>query len=943
MNVQAHLGLRGKIWEIANRLRGPYRPPQYRLVMLPMVVLRRLDCVLEPTKAAVLKQQEKLQAQQLPGPAVEKILGKAANPSRKHAPLYNTSPYTFAKLLEDPENIAPNLAAYINGFSPTAWEIFDKFKFAEQIDKLDASNRLFTIVQAMADVDLHPDRIDNLQMGYLFEYLVMRFNEQANEEAGDHFTPREVIRLMANLIYTGEEDVYKPGIYRTIYDPACGTGGMLSESAKLILAQNERANLALHGQEYNEESWAICCADMLIKDEDTGKIALGDTLGDGKTKDGFEGERFHYLMANPPFGVEWKDQRQVVEYEHRAAGFAGRFGAGIPNINDGSLLFLQHMIAKMHPYKEGDADQPGSKIAIVFNGSPLFSGDAGSGPSSIRRWIIENDWLDAIVALPDQLFYNTGILTYIWLVTNRKPKERRGKVQLIDASRCFQKMKKSLNNKRNEITEEQIRQLTRIYGNYRDGETAEVQVNGGLETRVVSRIFENREFGFLKVTVERPLRLNFTATPERIARLDTQTAFAKLATSKKRSDPKAAEKEIVQGRQQQEAIRTLLATLEPKGLYLDRAAFAADLTEAAKGADLKIPGPVKKAILTALGERDPKAEPCYDSKGNKEPDSELRDTEHVPLPPGTALPLPMDFGPDKPNADLSEAFRAEIDSYLEREVLPHRPDAWADHAKTKVAYEIPFNRHFYVYRPPRPLGEIEADITALEREIAEKRQALITQAVTDGLQGIPVSGRVERLKFAAEARNSTVDKKVAEDEVPVRLCNYTDVYYNDAITPDTAFMEGSATEAEVERFQLRFGQVIITKDSEAWDDIGVPALVAEDMPDVLCGYHLTVLDPGPELDGGFLAWYCRAEPLSDQFKVAANGVTRFGLGQYSIKNALIALPPLETQRRIARFLDEKTGEIDKQRELIEKSCTLLEEYRAALITAAVTGKIPGLQ
>ena len=497
MNVHTHEELKAKIWEIANRLRGPYRPPQYRLVMLPMVVLRRLDCVLEPTKDAVLKRREELEARNMPETAMDRLLGKAADPQRTH-PLYNTSPYTFARLLGDAENIAPNLVAYINGFSPTARHVFERFKFSEQIDKLDGSNRLFAVVKAMTDVDLHPDRIDNLQMGYLFEHLVMRFNEQANEEAGDHFTPREVIRLMANLVYTGEQDVYRPGIYRTIYDPACGTGGMLSESEKLVLSQNGRAKLALFGQEYNDESWAICCSDMLIKDQDTDNIVLADTLGDGKTRDGFEGERFHYLMANPPFGVEWKDQKEVVEREHRTVGFSGRFGAGLPAINDGSLLFLQHMISKMYPYQEGDEDQPGSKIAIVFNGSPLFSGDAGSGPSNIRRWIIENDWLDTIVALPDQLFYNTGIFTYVWLVTNRKPAERRGKVQLIDGTRFFEKMKKSLNNKRNEIGEAQIRRLTRVYGNFRDGETAEVQIDGDTETRVISRVFENREFGFLK-------------------------------------------------------------------------------------------------------------------------------------------------------------------------------------------------------------------------------------------------------------------------------------------------------------------------------------------------------------------------------------------------------------------------------------------------------------
>jgi type I restriction enzyme M protein len=590
MNVQLHDSLKSDIWEIANRLRGPYRPPQYRLVMLPIIVLRRLDCLLEPTKDAVLKEHRKLVKQKTPQSAMEKLLGRAADKTRKH-PLYNTSPFTFSRLLGDPENIAPNLVSYINGFSPTARSIFERFKFSDQIEKLDSSNRLFTIVKAMADVDLHPDRIDNLQMGYLFEHLVMRFNEQANEEAGDHFTPREVIRLMANLVYTGEQDVYTPGIFRTIYDPACGTGGMLSESEKFILGQNGQANLALHGQEYNDESWAICCSDMLIKDEDTKNIILGDTLGDGKTRDGFQGRSFHYMLANPPFGVEWKDQKAAVEREYKEMGFSGRFGAGLPAINDGSLLFLQHMIEKMHPYEHGDENATGSKIAVVFNGSPLFSGDAGSGPSNIRRWVIENDWLDAIVALPDQLFYNTGISTYVWLVTNRKPPERRGKVQLIDGTRFFERMSKSLNNKRNEITEDQIRQLTRVYGKHRNGETAEVVMNhktGEKATRTVSRILENREFGFLKVTVERPMRMNFEVTEGRIAKLDDQSAFANLATSKKRKDDKAAAREIKEGRQQQDAIRKALVMLKAKGRYMDREAFDADVARAVKRAGLAL-------------------------------------------------------------------------------------------------------------------------------------------------------------------------------------------------------------------------------------------------------------------------------------------------------------------------------------------------------------------
>ena len=745
MNVQQHRQLTESIWDIANRLRGPYRPPQYRLVMLPIVVLRRFDCVLEPTKNTVLAKHKELLAKGVDEKTAAKLLTKAADPDRSQ-PLYNTSPYTFQKLLGDSENIAPNLVAYINGFSDTARAIFEKFKFSDQIEKLDSSNRLFKIVQEMADVDLHPDTVDNLQMGYLFEHLVMKFNEQANEEAGDHFTPREVIKLMANLIYTDEEDVFKPGIFRTIYDPTCGTGGMLSESEKHILNQNSAANLALYGQEYNDESWAICASDMLIKDEETDNIFLGDTLGDGKTFDGFEGEQFHYLMANPPFGVEWKDQKTVVEQEAKTLGFDGRFGAGLPAINDGSLLFLQHMISKMHASLD-DGDE-GSKIAIVFNGSPLFSGDAGSGPSNIRRWIIENDWLDAIVALPDQLFYNTGIYTYVWLVTNRKADHRKGQIQLIDGTLFCQRMDKSLNNKRHEITEKQISDLTKLYGEFKDGAKAEVVVDKKTkktEVRTVSRIFKNHEFGFLKVVVERPLRMNFEASPDRIAKLDDQSAFANLAVSKKRKDAATIAKEEAEGKALQDALKALLATLAPKGRYMDRKTFEADLSAAAKQADQKIPAPIKKAIFAALGERDQKADICTDAKGNPEADSELRDTENIPLPADIALPqdfidqiskdenaahkgaaLPIFFGPDKPNDLLVKTMRPTIETYLDDEVRPHVGQAWVDYVKTKVGYEIPINRHFYVYKPPRELAKIEVDITKLEESIATQLKGLVS-------------------------------------------------------------------------------------------------------------------------------------------------------------------------------------------------------------------------
>lgn len=712
------------IFSIANKLRGPYRPPQYRKVMLPLTVLRRLDCVLAPTKQAVLQEYEKLKLQNMPPRAVEKMLGQVATGKRKQ-PLYNTSPYTFETLLADPDNLARNLVAYIHGFSPKAQEVFEKFDFEKELEKLDNANRLFIILKEFATLDLHPDRVDNIQMGYVFEELVRRFNEQANEEAGDHFTPREVIELMAHLVYTNDEDVYKPGIVRTIYDPTCGTGGMLSVSEEYIRQQNPQAHLELYGQDYNEESFAICCSDLLIKDEPVDNMVWGDVLGDGKTGDGHPGKTFHYMLANPPFGVEWKPEKEVVEKEYATQGFNGRFGPGLPRISDGALLFLLHMCSKMRP-----PEQEGSKIAVVFNGSPLFTGEPGPSESNIRRWIIENDWLDAIVALPDQMFYNTGIYTYIWLVTNRKPAHRRGKVQLIDATRHYVKMKKSLGNKRNRIpnglnddgqpdgTPNYIDEITRLYADFTHNDTSRVMSDGQLVERMCSKVFDNRAFGYLKLTVERPLRLNFQASPERLARLDDQADFKALATTRKRKDTQQMALDVASGQDLQAQIKAVLtAGLDPTRLYTSRDAFEADVTATLKAVGLKLDGKLKKALFAALGERDATADICRDAKGHPEPDAELRDTELVPLPDTIPLPLPLDYNKDADNTALVALVRDDCEDYLRREVLPHWPDAWVDYAKTRVGYEIPINRHFYVYEPPRPLEAIEADIKTLEQEI----------------------------------------------------------------------------------------------------------------------------------------------------------------------------------------------------------------------------------
>jgi type I restriction enzyme M protein len=689
MNAETHSQLANFIWSICNLLRGPYKRNEYRKVILPLTVLRRFDCLLTSTKAKVLEEYPRIKGK--PENVVRSLLQKVSK-----RPFYNLSKLDFAKLLDDPNQLAPNLNGYISKFSPNVRGIMERFAFDQQIARMAEKNLLYEVIKAFAKIDLSSEHVDNVQMGYVFEELIRIGAEQANEEAGEHFTPREVIKLMVNLLLSPEKDLRRSHVVKTIYDPACGTGGMLSVSEKYIRDLNSDANPHLYGQDWNDESWAVCQSDMLIKGEDA-KIVLDDTF----TKDAFDRDdkgkkiTFDYMLANPPFGVEWKQQAGYIEKEHATLGYDGRFGAGLPRINDGSLLFLQHMLSKMQAPKDG-----GSRIGIVFNGSPLFTGDAGSGESNIRQWIIENDWLEAIVALPDQLFYNTGISTYIWVLTNRKERQRKGKVQLIDARQFYVKMKKSLGNKRNKIGDkdegetDQIGEITRIFGDYRDGDTREFVVDGKKKALPVTKVFDNADFGFHKITVERPLRLNFQASAGRIARLEEETAFANFASSGKKNEA-ARREDIAVGKARQQVIRELLGTLAKQSkekLYKDRETFLADLRVLDRKRGVHLSAGELKAVLSAFGERDETAEICRDGKGKPEPDPDLRDTESVPL-------------------------KESIEAYFKREVLPHVPDAWIDKSKTKVGYEIPLNRHFYRYEPPRQLEEIEKDIQVLETEI----------------------------------------------------------------------------------------------------------------------------------------------------------------------------------------------------------------------------------
>lgn len=646
------------IWNTAELLRGDYKQSDYGKVILPLTVIRRLDCVLEPTKDAVL---EKYKTMQEPLTLFnQRILYRVAN-----APFYNVSPFTLKSLKNYPNLLADNFRTYLNGFSENVREILRHFDFDVHIQRLSESNLLYLVLDEFLKINLHPDVVSNIEMGYIFEELIRRFSEQSNETAGEHFTPREVIKLMVNILFDADKEALTgEKVVRKIYDPACGTGGMLAVAHEYLRKLNPTMNIEVFGQELNPESYAICKADMLIKGLNASNIKFGNSF----TQDGLQNEQFHYFLSNPPFGVDWKKVQKEIEKEHKELGYSGRFGAGLPRVSDGSLLFLQHMISKMKPGE--------SRIAIVLNGSPLFTGGAGSGESEIRRWIIENDWLEAIIALPTDLFYNTGIATYVWILSNHKSPERQGKIQLINAVDFYQKMRKNLGNKRNELSEEHIQKIVELYSFFEENE--------------YSKIFDNEDFGYRRITIERPLRLNFQTSKERIERLYEQKSFTKLT------------------KEEQGAIMNAIRDIDDSKLFRNRDEFEKELKNVMKKAGLSVKAPVMKAILTALSEKDENADICFDKDGNPEPDPELRDYENVPL-------------------------KQDIYEYFEQEVKPYVPDAWINETITddkdgfvgKVGYEISFTRHFYKFEKLRPSSEIAKEIQELEASIAEKIRGLL--------------------------------------------------------------------------------------------------------------------------------------------------------------------------------------------------------------------------
>ncbi len=683
------------IWAVADLIRDTFKRGKYQDVILPLTVLRRLDCVLAPTKSAVLTANSKYKAR-LDDPG-----GQLRKASR--FAFYNTSLYDFEKLIADAPNVAKNLRNYIAGFSPNMREVIEKFDFDNTISKLNEAGLIFKVLERFKNLDLHPDRVSNATMGTIFEELIRKFNEALDENPGEHFTPRDVVHLMVDLMLAGDETrVGRKGAILSVYDPCCGSGGMLMIAKEHITLGrrrngdlirqplNPKADIHLFGQEVNPETWAVSKSDLFMKDptgRDADNIAFGSTL----SNDRLASRKFDYLIANPPYGKDWKRDEEAVRADHER-GVAGRFAPGLPRISDGQLLFLLHMLAHRK-----DPKKDGSRIAIIMNGSPLFTGDAGSGESEIRRWILENDWLEALIALPEQLFYNTGIATYVWVLTNRKPTKRERKIQMIDATSFWTPMRKSLGDKRREIPPEKAEDILKILNGFKDGDTRRVAVDGQEEDVVVSKIFPTTHFGFRKITVERPLRLNFQAAPERIARLEDGKGFLALAQSNKKGA--AGVKEHEEGRVEQQKIRDLVSAL-PAKLVKDRDEFEKILQSTARKHKLKLAAPIVKAILSALSERDESAAICRDRDGSPEPDPELRDTESVPL---------------------SET----VGAFFEREVKPHVPDAWIDESRRDekdgevgvVGYEINFNRYFYRYKPPRALEAIEADIRDIEKDI----------------------------------------------------------------------------------------------------------------------------------------------------------------------------------------------------------------------------------
>jgi len=816
------------IWSIADLLRGDYKQADYGKIILPLTLLRRLDCVLEGTKSDVLAEFAKRKDE---GVNLDVYLNRKSKQT-----FYNVSPFTLPTLLADSNNIRQNLIAYVGDFSTEARDVFERFKFVDQITDLDDKNLLYKVVQTIANIDLHPKSVPSESMGLVFEELIRKFAEASNETAGEHFTPRDAIKLIVHCLFAGDDEALsKPGVIRSLYDPTAGTGGMLSVGEAEIMAINPSARLRLFGQELNSESYAICKADMLIKGQDPKNIVCGNTL----SADGFTGEKFDYALSNPPFGVDWKKVQDSVKAEYEKKGYGGRFGPGLPRVSDGSLLFLMHLISKMRPVSEG-----GSRIGIILNGSPLFTGDAGSGESEIRRWILENDLLDTIIALPNDMFYNTGIATYIWILDNNKNQERKGKVQMIDATRMYVKMKKSLGNKRVQITDDQINEIVKVYASCSQGvafeneavDNGKAKPAGNGQPRIVSKVFDTKFFGYRKVTIDRP--------PQ-------------------------------------------------------------------EGNEVKV------------------------KKGQKPYDSDLRDTECIPLSEST-------------------------DDYFKREVLPHVPDAWVntdikdekDGQVGKVGYEINFNRYFYVYTPPRSLELIAEEIYKAQEELVEVLGQLSSSARAHGagnaqsnshsvnipnrhgfISNIPKEWNQMPLKYVSDVNK----RLLPETTDPASEILYVDISSvgDGRLVSDPAPLLFEEAPSRARR-KIEAGDSIV---STVRTYLKATAFFENPEPNLVSSTGFALLTPRPGVVSKYLHYATRSPEFIENVVAHSDGVSYPAINPTTLGTLYLNLPPPAVQRKIVDYLDAELGLASRIQDINNRVTLLLDEYHRALLSYSITGSL----
>ena len=876
------------IWSIADLLRGDYKQSEYQKVVLPLTVLRRLDCVTARNKDEVLERYEQLQEQGIEN--VAPSLKQAAD-----AEVYNTSEYTFETLCKDPDNIAENLQYYINQYDEETKEIFDKFDFDHQIQRLDDADLLYKIVRQFEEIDLHPEEVPNEEMGYIYEELIRKFNELSNETAGEHFTPREVIELMVNLIFQEDDEALsEQGAVRTVFDPACGTGGMLSVAEEYVRQLNNDARLHVFGQELNPESYAVCNSDMLIKGQEPDNIVHGNSF----TQDGFKGRQFDYMLSNPPFGVSWKKVKEEIEREHEEEGFAGRFGAGTPRTNDGAFLFLQHMISKMKPPEEG-----GSRTAIVFNGSPLFNGGPNSGESAIRRWILENDWLEAIVGLPENLFYNTPIRTYIWVLSNNKPEEREDKVQLIDAQDLYTEMDESLGEKRHKLDQEHINEISRIFGD--------------LKTNGRSKVVPRKEFGYRRIVIDRPLRMSFKATEERIESLHNERAFTN------------------RDEETQEAVKEGLRTLDDKKQWMDRDEFIneVELTLNMNGVDVR--KSVYNAIERALGEQNDDAEIVTDGNGDPEYDSDLRERERVPL--GT---------------DPYE--------YFERKVEPYLENAWINESTKyhdeedgelgEVGYEIDFIDHFLQNVEIKSLREIDERISELKDDIilemeqlSESHESGIVKELSkregqmkgpEWLGKVPADWEVSPLKYNVSIESGSTPKKSNTDYWGGSIPWFspkdmkTDILHDsqDHVT-SRAIEESNITKFPSETVLVVVRGMIL--------DHSFPVGITKRASTI--NQDMKALRPNDRILPEYLLRLLQGLTpiILSKVKESAHGTKR--LDTDDLKDLEIPIPPISTQRDVINSIGTQTSQIEKLNQDLQDLIETLDQQEQSLITTVTTG------